>query len=204
MLWKCCTQYTSKFGKLSSGHRTGKSVFITIPKKDNAKGCSYYCTFALISHASKLMLKILQAWLQQYMNWELPDVQARFIKGRGIREQIANIHWITEKAREFKKIIYFCFTDYAKAIHCTDHNKLWKNLQEMGIPGHLTCLLRNLYASQEAKVKARNGTMDWFKFWKGVYQAYILYLCLISENIMRNARLTGWSTSWNQDCWDKY
>ena len=96
MLWKCCTQYTSKFGKLSSGHRTGKSVFITIPKKDNAKGCSYYCTFVLISHASKLMLKILQAWLQQYMNWELPDVQARFIKGRGIREQIANIHWITK------------------------------------------------------------------------------------------------------------
>ena len=102
---------------------------------------------ALISHASKVMLKILQARLQQYMNCELPDVQAGFRKGRGTRHQIANIHWIIEKAREFQKNI--CFTDYAKIFHCVNHNKLWKILQEMGIPDHLTCLLRNLYAGQE-------------------------------------------------------
>ena len=123
MLWKCCTQYASKFGKLSSGHRTGK-VFIPIPNKDNAKECSNYRTLALISHASKVMLKILQATLQQYVNCELPDVQAGFRKGRGTRDQIANIHWIMEKAREFQKHISFCFIDYAKAFDCVDHNKL--------------------------------------------------------------------------------
>ena len=139
MLWKCCTQYASKFGKLSSGHRTGKrSVFIPISKKGHAKECSNYCTIALISHASKVMLKILQARLQQYVNHELPDVQAGFRKGRGMRDQIANIHWIIKKAREFQKNIYFCFIYYAKAFDCVDHKKLWKILQEMGIPDHLT------------------------------------------------------------------
>ena len=108
--------------------------------------CSNYHTTALISHVSKVMLKILQARLQQYVNHELPDVQAGFRRGRGTRDQIANICWIMEKAREFKKNIYFCFTDYAKAFDCVDHNKLWKILKEMGIPDHLTCLLRNLYA----------------------------------------------------------
>ena len=117
------------------------------------KECSNYCKIALISHASKVMLKILQAMLQQYVNCELPDVQAGFRKGRGTRDQIANIHWIMEKAREFQKNIYFCFIDYAKAFDCVDHNKLWKILKEMGIPGHLTCLLRNLYAGQEAKLE---------------------------------------------------
>ena len=116
------------------------SIFIPIPKKGNAKDCSNYCTIALISHASKVMLKILQARLQQYVNREHPDAQARFRKGRGTRYQIANIRWIMEKAREFQKNIYFCFTDYAKAFDCVDHNKLWKILQEMGIPDHLTCL----------------------------------------------------------------
>ena len=106
MLWKCCTQYASKFGKLSSGHRTGRSVFIPIPKKGNAKECSNYCTIVLISHASKVMLKILQARLQQYMNWEILEVQTRFRKGRGIRNQIANICWIIQKAREFQKKTY--------------------------------------------------------------------------------------------------
>ena len=131
MLWKCCTQYTSTFGKLSSGHRTGKrSVFIPIPKKGNAKECSNYCTIALISHASKVMLKILQVRLPQYMKSELPDVQAGFRKGRGTRDQIANIRWIIKKAREFQKNIYFCFIDYAKAIDCVDHNKLWKILRD--------------------------------------------------------------------------
>ena len=132
-----------------------KSVFIPFPKKGNAKECSNYHTIALISHASKVMLKIFQSRLQQYMNQELPDIQAGFRKGRGNRNQIANIHWIIEKARELPKNIYFCFIDYAKAFDCVDHNKLWKTLQEMGISDHLTCLLRNLYAGQEATVRTR-------------------------------------------------
>ena len=130
MLLKCCTQYVSKLGKVSIGHRTRKGVFIPIPKKDNAKECSNHCTVALISHASKVMLKILQARLQQYMNQGLPDVQAGFQRSRGTRDQIANIHWIIEKAREFQKNI--CFIDYTKAIDYVDHNKLWKILKEMG------------------------------------------------------------------------
>ena len=120
-----------------------RSIFIPIPKKGNAKECSNYHTIAL---ASKVMLKILQARLQQYVNHELPDVQAGFRKGRGTRDQIANICWITEKARKFQKNIYFCFIDYCKAFDCVNHNKLWKILKEMGIPDHLTCLLRNPYA----------------------------------------------------------
>ena len=127
-----------------------KVRFHSITKKGNAKECSNYCTIALISHASKVMLKILQARLQQYMNCELPDVQAGFRKSRETRDQIANIRWIMEKAREFQKNIYFCSIDYAKAFHWVDHNKLWKILKEMGIPDHLTCLLRNLYVAQES------------------------------------------------------
>ena len=127
-----------------------RSVFILIPKKGNAKECSNYHTIALISHASKVMLKILQARLQQYMNHELPDVQAGLRKGRGTRDQTANICWIIKKAGEVQKNIYFCFIDYAKAFDCVDHNKLWKILQEMGIPDHLTCLLGNLYAGQRS------------------------------------------------------
>ena len=133
------------------------SVFISIPKKGSAKECSNYHTIALISHASKVMLKILQARLQQYMKHELPDVQAGFRKGRGTRDQIGNIHWIIEKAREFQKNVYFCFIDYAKDFDCVDHNKLWKILQEMGISDHLTCLLSSLYAVQEATVRTRHG-----------------------------------------------
>ena len=114
-------------------------VFIPIPKKGNAKECSNYHTIALISHASKVVLKVLQARLQQYVNRELPDVQAGFKKGRGTRDPIANIRWIMEKAREFQKNIYFCFIDYAKAFDCVDHNKLWKILKEMEIPDHLIC-----------------------------------------------------------------
>ena len=124
-----------------------KSVFIPIPKKGNAKKCSNYHTSVLISHTSKVVLKILQARLQQHMNCELPDVQSGFRKGRGTRDQIANSNWIIEKAREFQKNI--CFIDYTKAFDCVDHKKLWKILKEMGIPDHLICLLRNLYASQE-------------------------------------------------------
>ena len=121
------------------------SVFILIPKKGNAKEYSNYHTIALISHASKVMLKILQARVQQYVNCELPDAQAGFRKGRGTRDQIANIHWIIGKAREFQKNIYFCFIDYAKAFDCVDHHKMWKILKEMGIADHLTYILRNLY-----------------------------------------------------------
>ena len=138
------------------------------------------------------MLKILQARLQQYVNHELPDVQAGFRKGRGTRDQIANILWIIEKAREFQKNIYFCFIDYAKAFDCVDHNKLWKILKDMGIPDHLTCLLRNLYAGQEATVRTGHGTTNWFQEGKGVRQGCILspYLFnLYAEYIMRNAGL---------------
>ena len=126
------------------------------------------------------MLKILQARLQQYVNRELPDVQAGFRKGRGSRDQIANIHWIIEKAREFQKNIYFYFINYAKAFECVDHNKLWKILQEIGIPDHLTCLLRNLYAGQEATVRTRHGTTDWLKIGKGLWQDCILSPCLFN------------------------
>ena len=120
------------------------------------------------------MLKILQARLQQYVNHELPDVQAGFRKGRGTRDQITTIRWIMEKAREFHKNIYFCFIDYAKAFDCVDHNKLWKIRKEMGIPDHLTCLMRNLYAGQEATVRSRHETTDWFQIGKGVRQGCIM------------------------------
>ena len=187
MLWKCCTLYAGKFGKLSSGHRTGKGQF------------SFQCQrmlkpphFALISHASNVMLKILQARFQQYVNQELPDVQAGFRKGRGTRHQIANIRWIIKKATEFQKNIYFCSIEYTKAFDCVDHHKLWKILKEMGILDHLTCLFRNLYAGQEATVRTRHGTTDWFPIGKGVSQGCILSPCLFNlyaEYIMRNV---GW------------
>ena len=167
-----------------------KSVSIPIPKKGNAKESSNYHTVALVPHSGKVMLKILQARLQQYMNHELPDVQAGFRKGRGTRDQIANICWITEKAREFQKNI--CFIDYAKAFDCVDHNKLWKILQEMGTPDHLTCLLRNLYAGQEAIVRTGHGTTDWFQIGKGIRQGCILLPYLFNvyaEYIVRNAGL---------------
>ena len=133
------------------------------------------------THSSHmLVLKILQERLQQYVNRELPDVQAGFRKGRGTRGQIANIHWVMEKAKELQKNIYACFIDYAKAFDCVDHNKLWKILQEMGIPDHLTCLLRNLYAGQEATVRTGHGTEDWFQIRKAVHQGCILSLCLFN------------------------
>ena len=145
-----------------------RSVFFPIPKKGNAKECSYYCTIALISHASTVMLKILQARLQQYMNHELPDVKAGFGKGRGTRDQIVNICWIIKRAKAFQKNIYFCFIQYAKASECVGQNKLWNILTEMGVPGHLTCLLRNLCAGQEASVRTGHETTDWLPIGKGV------------------------------------
>ena len=169
-----------------------RSVSIPIPKKGNEKECSNYHTIAVISHASKVMHKNLQTRLQQYVSHELPDVKAGFRKGRGTRDQIANIHWIIEKASKFQKNIYFCFIDYAKAFDCVDQNKLWEILKEMGISAHLTCLLRNLYAGQEATVRIGHGTIDWFQVGKGVRQGCILSPCLFNiyaEYIMRNAGL---------------
>ena len=161
-LWKRCTQRVSKFGQLSSGHRTGKGQFSfqsqrrAVPK--NAPTTARLCSFHMLQGNAQNPSH--QA--QQYMSQEHPDVQAGFRRGRGTRDQIANILWIIEKAREFQKNIYFCFTDYAKAFDCVVHNKLWKILKEMGIPDHLTCLLRNLYAGQEVTVRTRHGTTDWF------------------------------------------
>src|SRR5574340_1250584 len=192
MLLKYCTQYSSKFGKLSSGHGTGKGQF-SFQSRRKAMPKNIQTTAQLhSSHASKVMLKILQARLQQYVNHQFPDVQSGFRKGRGTRDQIANIHWIMDKAREFQKNIYLCFIDYAKAFDCVDHNKLWKVLKEMGIPGHLTCLLRNLYAGQKATVRTGHGTTDWFQIGKGVRQGCILSPCLFNlyaKYIMRNAGL---------------
>ena len=181
-----------------------KVSFHSSPKKGNAKECSNYCTIALISHASKVILKTLQARFQQCVNWELPDVQAGFRKGRGTRDQIANIRWIIEKAREFQKNI--CFIDYAKAFDCVDHNKLWKILKE-GIADHLTCLLRNLYAGEEVTVRTGHGTPDSFQIGKGVCQrstvychpAYLTYISVHHEKCW-----AGWSTSWNQDFQETY
>ena len=165
-IWK--TQQWSPDGK--------RLVFIPIPKKGNAKECSNYHIIVLILHASKVMFKILQARLQQYVNRELPDVQAGFRKRGETRDQIANIHWIIEKAREFQKNIY-CFIDYAKAFDCVDHRKLWEILKDMGIPEHLTCLLRNLYAGQEETVRTMNGTTDRFQIRKrSISRLYIVTL----------------------------
>ena len=141
---------------------------------------------ALISHASKVMLKILQARLQLSVNQELPHVQDRFRKGRGTRDQIANIRWIIGKTKEFQKNIYFCFIDYSKTFDCVDHYKLWEILQEMGIPDHPTYLLQNLYADQEAIVRIGYGTMDWFKIGKGICQGCILSPCLFNLYVEYN------------------
>ena len=191
MLWKCCTQYASKFGKLSSGHRTGKDQ-LSFQTQRKAMPKNAQTTSQWHSSHMKVMLKILQARLQQYVYCEPPDVQAGFRKGRGTRNQIANICWIIKKARALQKNIYFCFIVYAKAFDCVDYNKLWKILKEMGIPDHLTCLLSNLYAGQEATVRTGHGTTDWFQIGKGVRQDGILSPCLFNlyaEYIMRNAGL---------------
>ena len=154
-----------------------KVSFHSNPKEKQCKICSDYRTIALISHASKVMLKILQARLQQYVNGELPDVQAGFRKGRGTRNQIINIHWKKQENSRKVEVGCFYFIDYATVFDCVDH-KLWKILKEMGIPDHLTCLLRNLYAGQEATVRTRHGTTDWFQIGKGVGQGCTLSPCL--------------------------
>src|SRR5574337_1003193 len=181
----------AKFKTQQSALDWKRSVFTPIPKKGNAKECSNYRTIALISHASKVMLKILQARLQQYVNGELPNVQAGFRKGRGTRDQIANIRWIMEKAREFQKNIHFALLTMPKPLTVW-FTINWKILKEMGIPDHLICLLRNLYAGQEATVRTGHGTTDWFPIGKGVRQGCILSPCLFNlyaEYIMRNTGL---------------
>ena len=168
-----------------------RSVFIPIPKKGNAKEWSNYHTSALISHGSKVMLKILQARLQQYVNCEFTDVQAGFRKDQGTTDQIADICWIIKEAKEFQKNIYFCFSDYNNAFDCVDHHKLW-NILEMGIPDYLTCLLTNVYAGQESTIRTGHDTTDWLQIGKGVCQGCILSPCffnLYEEYIMKNTGL---------------
>ena len=182
ILWKCCTQYASKFGKLSSGHRTGKrSVFIPIPKKGKAKECSNYCTIAVISHTSKVMLKILQARLQQYVNHKIPDTQSRFRKGRGTREKKLPTSAGSSKKWESsrKHVVLLSWLCQSRWL-CGSQ---WKILKEVGMPEHLTCLLRNVYTGQEATVRTGCGKTDWFSKWgkeyiKAVYchPAYLTYM----------------------------
>ena len=168
------------------------SIVTPIPKKGITNKCANHLTVALISHDKKVMLKILHARLQCYANQEFPDVQAGLRKRRGTIDQIANIRWIIEKAREFQKNIYLYFFNYAKAFDCVDDNKLWKSPKEMEIPGHLTCLLRNLYIGQEVTVRTLYGTTDWFKIEKVLWQSCLLSPCLFNlhaEQIIRNSRL---------------
>ena len=160
MLWKYCTQYASKFGKFSSGHRTGKGQFSFQSQKTDLEKAK-----------EPLPLHRDQTFA---------------------RDQIANIHWIIEKAKKFQKNTYFCFIAYTKAFDCVDHNKLWEILQEMGISDHLTCLLRNLYAGQEATVRTRHGTTDWFQMRKGVHQGCILLTCLFTSMQSTSYKMLGW------------
>ena len=190
MLLKCCNQYASKFEKLSTGHRTQKSVFFPILKKDIDKQCSINHTVALILHTRKVMHKIIQARLQQYVNCELPDVQGAFRKGSQTRDQIANSRRVIAKTREFQKTFisalltmpkpYFCFIDHAKAFDCVDHSKLWNILQDMGISDQLTCFLRNMYVSQETTVSTGHETTDRIQIRRGVHQGCILSPCLFN------------------------
>ena len=179
-----------------------KSVFIPIPKKSNAKECSNYSTIAPISHSSKVILKILQARLQQYMNYELSDVQAGFRKGRGTRDQIAIIRWNTEKARELQKNIYFSFIDYDnKVFDCVDHHKLWKILKEMGIPDHLTCLWE--VRKQQLELVMENRLVANPE--RSMSRLYIVTLLIqLICRVHHEKHWVGWSTSWNQDCCEKY
>ena len=165
-----------------------RSVFIAIPKKGNAKECSNYCTIVLISHISKIMLKILQVRLQQYVNHELPDVQAGLEKAEEpeIKLAVSIGSWKTQESSGKK--ICFCLIDYAKSFDCVDHNKLWNILKEMGLPDHLICLLRNLYAGQEATVRIGHETTDWFQIRKRVRQGFILSLCLFNLYLTYHAK----------------
>ena len=180
MLWYCCTHMPANLKNSVEVTGLEKVSFHSNPKERQCQRM-----FKLLHNCThltyyKIMLKIIQSSLQQYVSQELPDVQIGFRKCRGTRNQIPNIRWIIEKAREFQKNINFCFIDYAKDFDCVDHNKLWKILKEVGILDHLICLLRNLYAGQEATVRTRHRTMDWFQIGKGVCQGCILSPCLFN------------------------
>ena len=151
-----------------------RSVFVSIPKKWDTQECCNYRTVALISHASKILLKIIQQRMTSIINKELPDVQAGFRRGRGTRDQISNLRWIMEKTREYQKDVYVCFIDYSKAFDCVDHDKLWNCLKQMGIPEHLQELMWSLYENQEATVRTAFGNTNWFKIAKGIRQGCIL------------------------------
>ena len=181
-----------------------KVSFHSNPKEKQINKCSNDHTIALISHASKVMLKILQTRLQQYMNQEFPDVQDGFRKGRGNRDQNAIIQWFIEKAREFQKRIYICLIDYTEAFDCGDLNKLWKTIKEMRISEDLIWLLQNLFPSQESIVRTRHGSMDWFKIGKGACEDCIYCPPAYVNSIHHVKCQAGWSPSWNQDCWEKY
>ena len=201
--WCCESTVLNKFGKFhqqnlpanleNSAVVTGleKVSFYSNPKERQSQRMFKLPQTALISHTSKVMLKILQARLQKYINRELPDVQAGFRNGRGTRCQIANIRWIIEKAKEFQKNIYFCFIDYAKAFDYVDHNRLWKILKEMGIPDHLTCLLRNLYADQEAAVRIRHGKTG-SKQGKENIKAVYCHLAYLTYMQSTSYEIPGW------------
>jgi exonuclease III len=188
---KILTKFCQQIWKTQKWPQDWKtSIFIPIPKNGNAKDCSNYRTIALISHASKIMLKIIQRRLEPFLEREMPVTQAGFRKGRGTRDQIANLRWLMEKAREYQKEFYLCFIDYSKAFDCVDHEKLWSVLLEMGVPKHLIILMKNLYTDQQASVKTDYGNTNWFNIGKGVRQGCILspYLFnLYAEHIMRKA-----------------
>ena len=204
MLWKCCAQYSSKFGKLSSGHRTGKGQF-SFQSQRKAMPKNAHTTAQL--HSAHMLAKQCskfskQAFISTWtMNFQMFKLNFKKAEEPEIKLPISTGSW---KKQEFQKNLYFCFIDYAKASDCVDHNKLWKILKEMGIPDHLTCLLKILYTGQEATVRTGHGKMEWFQIGKGVHQGCILPPCLFNlyaEHIMRNS---GRSTSWNQDCQEKY
>ena len=191
MLLKCCSQYVSKPGKLSSGHRTGKGQFHSNFKERQCQECSNYCTIVLISHASKVMLNIVQVRCQQYVNPEFPGITVEFRNSQGTRYQVANILCIIEKATEFQWSRNSASLTTLKPL-TVDNKKLWKILKEMGIQDHLTCLLRNLYLGQQATVRTGHGTTNWFQIGKRVWQDCILSHCLYNlyaEYIMQNL---GW------------
>ena len=205
MLWKCCTQYASKFGNLSSGCRTGKGQFSFQSQRKAMPKNAQTTTQLHSSHIPAKQCSILQARLQKCMNRELPDVQGGFRKGRGIRDQTSNIHWIIEKAWAFQINIYFCFSDYTKDFDCVDDNKLWKILKEMGIPDHLTCLLRNLCMlvrkqQLELDMEQQTGSKSGKEYIKAVYcqPAYLTYMQSTSWETL------DWKKRWNQDCREKY
>ena len=205
MLSKCCTQYVSKSGKPTNGHSTGKGQSSSQFQR-RAVLRNVQTTRQL--HSSPMLVKLCSksSKLGFRITWrELPDVHAGFRKGRGTRNQIANIHWITEKAREFQKNIYLCFIDHTKAFDCVDHNKLWKALKEMGILDHLTCLLRNLYAGQEQQLESCMEQLIGSRLRKENNRAECCHpVCLIYNWAHHEECWAGWVTSWNQDCWEKY